>query len=52
MMTQVWITLIHNALQAMENQGTLIISVIQPEEASSSVSASGSGSGIPKDARE
>jgi PAS domain S-box-containing protein len=46
-LNQVWTNLIHNALQAMENQGTLTIDVIRQAEAVI-VSITDTGKGIPE----
>jgi signal transduction histidine kinase/DNA-binding response OmpR family regulator len=51
-LTQVWANLIHNALQAMENKGTLAIEVTQHKDASITVSITDSGCGISEDVRE
>lgn len=45
-LNQVWTNLIHNALQAMENKGTLIIDVTQ-QDALVEISITDSGHGIP-----
>ena len=46
-LNQVWTNLIHNALQAMQNQGTLYVSLHQ-EEGEVVVSIKDTGSGIPE----
>ncbi|MBD1808828.1 AAA family ATPase [Microcoleus sp. FACHB-SPT15] len=48
---QVWTNLIHNALQAMDNRGTLRIDVSQPKE-SVLVSITDSGQGIPSEIKQ
>jgi PAS domain S-box-containing protein len=45
-LNQVWTNLIHNALQAMDNKGTLIIGIIQ-EDNYVKVAVTDSGKGIP-----
>ena len=45
-LNQVWTNLIHNSLQAMDNQGTLIIDAVQ-QDSSVLVSITDSGKGIP-----
>ncbi|TAG91667.1 MAG: HAMP domain-containing protein [Oscillatoriales cyanobacterium] len=45
-LNQVWTNLIHNALQAMDNKGTLIIDIIQ-EDNYVKVAVTDSGKGIP-----
>jgi signal transduction histidine kinase len=45
-LNQVWTNLIHNALQAMANRGTLILEVTQVA-AQAQISITDSGSGIP-----
>jgi two-component system, NtrC family, sensor kinase len=47
-LNQVWINLIHNALQAMDEPGTLTIDVIQ-QERQVKISISDSGRGIPEE---
>ena len=48
---QVWTNLIHNALQAMDHQGTLTIGIDQ-NELEAIVSVSDTGKGIPEEIRE
>ena len=47
-LVQVWTNLIHNAIQAMDNGGTLIVATSQ-EDQGIKVEISDSGSGIPQD---
>ncbi|MGC1198524.1 MAG: cache domain-containing protein [Geitlerinemataceae cyanobacterium] len=47
-LNQVWTNLIHNAIQAMDNKGTLTIDITQPENFIK-VSITDSGTGIPED---
>jgi signal transduction histidine kinase len=49
-LNQVWTNLIHNALQAMENEGTLTVSICRDED-HAVVSIRDSGVGIPEDIR-
>ncbi len=49
-LNQVWTNLIHNAIQAMDGQGTLALA-IQPEAEALRVSVTDSGPGIPPDIR-
>ena len=50
-LNQVWTNLFHNSLQAMNNQGSLTVSV-EPEGAGVMVKISDTGSGIPEEHRE
>ena len=50
-LTQVWTNLIHNALQAMKNQGDLTIKTIE-KDGMIEVSVTDSGPGIPEEIRE
>ena len=50
-LNQVWTNLIHNALQAMENKGTLTLDVLQ-ENNYIKVSIADSGKGIPDEIKE
>jgi len=50
-MNQVWTNLFHNSLQAMDNHGTLKITV-EPENGGVSIRVSDTGSGIPEELRE
>ena len=50
-LNQVWTNLVHNALQAMDNQGTLIIDVTQVE-GQAQISITDSGCGIPPEIQE
>jgi signal transduction histidine kinase len=45
-LNQVWTNLVHNALQAMDNRGTLVIDVTQ-QEGETEISITDSGKGIP-----
>jgi signal transduction histidine kinase len=45
-LNQVWTNLVHNALQAMDNRGTLTIDVMQ-QEGEAKISITDSGKGIP-----
>jgi len=47
-LNQVWINLIHNALQAMDNRGSLTIDVTQ-ENQQAKISITDSGCGIPEE---
>ena len=47
-LNQIWTNLIHNALQAMNNQGTLTIATIQ-EKDQAKISITDTGAGIPQD---
>ncbi|MGC1246890.1 MAG: ATP-binding protein, partial [Spirulinaceae cyanobacterium] len=47
-LNQVWTNLIHNALQAMNNQGDLIIDVVE-EKNQAKVSFTDTGKGIPEE---
>ncbi|MEQ8972547.1 MAG: protein kinase [Coleofasciculus sp. C1-SOL-03] len=50
-LSQVWTNLIHNALQAMDNRGTLTIDVTQ-ENQQAKISITDSGCGIPEDIKQ
>jgi predicted ATPase/signal transduction histidine kinase/tRNA A-37 threonylcarbamoyl transferase component Bud32 len=50
-LNQVWTNLIHNALQAMENQGTLTIEVTQQNQ-QAKVSITDTGRGIPEEIQQ
>lgn len=50
-LTQVWTNLVHNALQAMDNQGTLIFEGVQLSE-QIKISVTDSGKGIPPEIAE
>ena len=50
-LNQVWTNIIHNALQAMENKGTLVIG-LDKQEQNIVVSITDSGPGIPPEIRE
>ncbi|PKP30589.1 MAG: hypothetical protein CVU00_13460 [Bacteroidetes bacterium HGW-Bacteroidetes-17] len=50
-MNQVWTNLFHNSLQAMDNHGTLKLSV-EPENGGVSIKVSDTGGGIPEELRE
>lgn len=50
-LNQVWTNLIHNAVQAMQGQGTLDIAVSHQDQ-SVVVAITDSGSGIPEDLKE
>jgi PAS domain S-box-containing protein len=50
-LNQVWTNLIHNALQAMDNKGTLTIAAIQ-QEGDIKISITDSGKGIPDEIKD
>ena len=50
-LNQVWTNLIHNALQAMDNKGTLTVAAIQ-QDGSIKVSITDSGKGIPDEIKD